>query len=66
MRRQNYTVETCPPPDTARTLPLIACRIALKYPNRIPTYQELMRDTGMSRANAFRWVAAFKVARGEC
>ena len=65
MRRENYTVETCPPPDVARTLPLIACRIALKYPHRIPTYKELMRDTGMSRANAFRWVAAFKVARGE-
>ena len=66
MKRQNYTVETCPPPDTARSLVLVACRTALKYQHRTPTPQEMMQDTGMSRANAYRWVAAFKVARGEC
>ena len=66
MRRTNYTVESCPPPDMVGTLPFVACRIALKYQHKLPTAKDLMDDLGMSRANAYRWAAAFKAARGEC
>jgi hypothetical protein len=42
----------------------VAVRIALKYRNT-PTVSQLMNDFEMSRATAFRWRAAFKLAKGE-
>lgn len=43
---------------------LAAVRIAEAYKSRLPTVAELRDRFGMSRATAYRWVRAFKVARG--
>ena len=43
---------------------VVAVQIALKYRNT-PTVSKLMNDFEMSRATAFRWRAAFKLAKGE-
>lgn len=37
---------------------IVALRMARKYRGK-PTANELMRDFGMSRATAFRWLAAW-------
>lgn len=42
----------------------IAMRIALAYAGRNPTAAELQDRFGMSRATAYRWLAAMKEARG--
>lgn len=42
-----------------------AMRIALAYPHRAPEPNELRERYGMSRATAFRWVRAFKNAKGQ-
>lgn len=64
MKRVQYTVEVAPPYNSVSGSVFIACRIALKYANRIPTPQELMDELGMHRSTAYRWVRAFKDARG--
>jgi DNA-binding IclR family transcriptional regulator len=43
---------------------LVAARIATEYANRLPTVSELRSRFGMSRATAYRWLAAFRQARG--
>lgn len=42
----------------------LALRIAAAYPGAIPTVPQLRDDFGMSRATAYRWIAALKAARG--
>lgn len=42
----------------------IALRIVGKWPRRNPTPRELMDEFGMSRATAYRWLAAIRDARG--
>jgi hypothetical protein len=42
----------------------MACRVACAYPDRLPRPAELMQRFGMSRASAYRWVAAMRDARG--
>lgn len=42
----------------------LAMRIALTYLARNPTAEELQSKFGMSRATAYRWVAAMRDARG--
>lgn len=64
MKATQYTVEQCPPPDSAQSAVFIAVRIAEKYPRRIPSARELMHDLGMARATAYRWRKAFMDARG--
>ena len=63
-RRVQYTVDAAPPYNSASGSVFVACRIAMKYAHRIPTPQELMAELGMTRATAYRWVRAFKDARG--
>lgn len=41
-----------------------AARIAVRY-RATPTIKQLMYDFNMSRATAYRWRAAFLIARGE-
>lgn len=53
-----------PDPHCVSLSVLSAVRIALRY-GRTPTVSQLMNDYGMSRATAYRWRAAFKIARGE-
>ena len=63
--KSHYTQRAGTPPTTTvgRNIYGAAC-IATKYAHRLPTVDELRSDYGMSRATAFRWVAAFKHARG--
>lgn len=42
---------------------LLGCRIALRYAKGPPSKEDLMRDFGMSRAAAYRWVNAMNEAR---
>lgn len=62
--QRQYTVNACAPPDMASTGLQVAIAIADQYQNRIPSVSELRERFGMSRATAYRWVAAFKIARG--
>lgn len=53
------------PPCTGTKLGILtACKIALRY-RTTPSVSQLRNDFGMSRATAYRWVSAFKIARGE-
>ncbi len=61
---KTYATETCPQNGMARNAIYVAVRIAEKYRNRLPTVQELVRDWGMHRATAYRWIAAIRDARG--
>lgn len=42
----------------------VAVRLADKYHSRIPSPDELQNEFDMDRATAYRWVNAFKAARG--
>lgn len=42
----------------------VACQIAHKFCHRVPAIAELRECYGMSRATAYRWLAAIKAARG--
>ena len=42
----------------------IACRFARMFRDRAPTANEVRSSFGMSRATAYRWVAAWKAANG--
>lgn len=62
MKKLAFTVEHCPSPEYATTSILIAVRIARRYTRRLPTVDELRADFGMSRAMAYRWLAALRCA----
>lgn len=63
--KNHYTMRPgTPPPSTAPASLYSAACIATHYANRLPTVHELKAEFGMSRATAYRWVAAFKCARG--
>lgn len=65
MAKSHYTTDAgTPPPGVTAIGILVACRIACRYQHRIPTPTELRNDFGMSRATAYRWIAAMRVARG--
>ena len=64
MRKQKFTVETCPPPTGTKSGIYLACRIAAKYAHRLPTPEELVSEWGMHRATAYRWIAALRAVRG--
>lgn len=63
MKRPAYTVAVAPSP-VGHAQTYTAVRIALSYPSRIPTPAQLQDQFGMSRATAYRWVRAFKAAKG--
>lgn len=63
VRLETYTWSSGTNPNTASTQVLLACRIALRYAKRGPTHHDLMRDFGMSKATAFRWVNSIREAR---
>ncbi len=42
-----------------------AIRIADHYRHRLPSVQELIDEYQMSRPTAYRWIAAFRRARGK-
>ncbi len=51
-------------PGSANAGIMVAATIATKYQHRVPDPKELIEMFGMSRATAYRWVRAFKDARG--
>lgn len=65
MRAADFRVETTPAPDQFSTTMLVCMRIAMRYVHRTPTPEELQAAYGMSRATAYRYVAAIREAKGE-
>lgn len=66
MKKERYTDSAGrPPTTTASGLIFTAAQIAIRYASRVPSAAELQSVHGMSRATAYRWVAAFRLARGE-
>lgn len=63
-RKTDYTLDTAPPSNSACVKIFTAVRIADTFRDRIPTQRELMAQYGMDRSTAWRWVSAFKYARG--
>lgn len=58
----SYLHDSHLPPNTSTTLSM-AIQLADRWTHRLPCVEEIMSYTGMSRANAYRWVNAFRVAR---
>ncbi len=54
-----------PPKSLSHGGMVIACRLAQRFPRRIPTWQEIAGYIGCSRATAYRWRYAIQEARGE-
>lgn len=60
----HYNTSFAPPPSMSSVTVFVAVRVADAFPDRVPTKAELIERFGMSKATAFRWIAAFKAARG--
>lgn len=58
----SYTIEKNPPCGAVNGGILTAFRLARRYTHRVPAVSELMEDYGMSRATAYRWIAAMRMA----
>jgi len=66
MRAPAYTMAPgVPGHESSSTRIFVAVKVADRFKDRTPTARELIDLWGMSRATAYRWVAAFKAARGE-
>lgn len=63
MRTEHHTMQAGRPYGANQTI-YTASAIAAKYSDRLPTVEELRNSFGMSRATAYRWLAALKWARG--
>lgn len=65
MRAGSYRDTLPPAPHTSLpTTAVLALRIAMRFNGKRPTVQKLRDDFGMSRATAFRWVAAWDAVYG--
>ena len=53
-----------PSPSSTHNGILTAAKIAVKF-RTTPSVKQLMEGLGMSRATAYRWRSAFRIARGE-
>jgi transposase len=60
---EHYTFDVRANMNSTSIRVLTACRIALRYSKRNLTAKDLIRDFGMSRACAYRWVSAMNEAR---
>ena len=56
-----YELATHHAPSSNRAM-YQAAVFAKRYALKIPTHHDIMRDFGMSRANAYRWVSAMRDA----
>ena len=54
-----------PNPSTVSPSILTACQIAKAFRGNVPSVEGLQTKFGMSRATAYRWRAAFKLAWGQ-
>ena len=61
--KPDYRMEHMPPFNTASGYVAMACKIAERFHNTVPTARELRELYGMSDATAYRWRAAIKEAR---
>lgn len=59
MSKRTYLDNLPPSPASTHLVIQTAVRIATRY-TKTPAPEELQRDFGMSRATAYRWVAAFR------
>lgn len=65
MRAGSYRDTLQPVPHTSLpTTAVLALRIAKRFNGKRPTVQQLRDAFGMSRATAFRWVAAWDAVYG--
>lgn len=58
---QNYTLNVGLPPPSSQCISItLALRVVRRYRDKAPTTAQLMADFDMSRATAYRWIAALK------
>lgn len=63
MARYSYKAAPgMPSPSYCQPNIFMAVRIARVYRDRVPSPKQLMADYGMSRATAYRWIAALRGA----
>jgi hypothetical protein len=61
-RLPSYREQFSIPPNTNAVL-FLACYIAHAWGDRLPTAEQLCAHLGMSRSNAYRWLAAMREVR---
>lgn len=61
-KKIRFDFEHNPPPCGTTGGILTACRIAQRFRHRVPTVKELRAEFDMSRAAAYRWHSAMKLA----
>ncbi len=59
----DYRLDIRSNPNSTHVALHTAMRLAFRYAKRQPTHQELTREFGMSRATAYRWIAAIAEAK---
>lgn len=64
-RYPNYYAAEQHRPSSASVALFSAIQLAIRFVHRTPTVRDLREDFGMSRATAYRWLAAIKAAKGE-
>lgn len=62
--RPDYRNQQPSSPNSAARTAQVAFRIAQAWPDTIPSVDTMMAEFRMSRATAYRWIAALKEARG--
>ena len=62
VRKENFEWDLRENPHSKALSLIVAVRIARRYTHRTPTVADLREQFGMSRATAYRWIAALRDA----
>ncbi len=61
--KAKYTEDSHAVPGSTNITVLVACRIAARYADRVPSAKQLIDEFGRSLATANRWRSAIRQAR---